>query len=404
MLKKDVPMEEKSIVDIFISLMKDVNNELESEVIKKLVKEMRPMLRQVETGKYAKDIKTILLLPGFRNLFWKMQIYRGGKEFNSRGIHTLRVCLRAMRLAKRAIKKGKYIDLSLVAANALAHDLGHFAFQHLAETEIDALIGYKWRHGQQGLWKYGFIEEEAISLLVLDGMLCHSEIEQILFFNPDKNLEVEEQLSSESRIPARIEVLFVKIADKFGNAIDDIDDASRNGVDISEVKSLLKALGANSEQIFASLTKGIEILEDRLILKKQEYEDFLTLQVFCFGETEKGIPGKIHGDPNLVRDREEIKSTISKILKGLAYFIKSKMYLKEDLDDLLVKRIVRSYMTEKREKYERAEEIGLININVEKILAKDIFADLTETEAYEVDANLAQYSHGYKGLQKARVA
>src|SRR5437870_5308255 len=95
------------------------------------------------------DRDRLLYSTEFRRLAGVTQVVSPGQEeiFHNRLTHTLKVAQIARRLAETFCKKQAGlvaswggIDADVVEAAALAHDLGHPPFGHLAEEELDNCI------------------------------------------------------------------------------------------------------------------------------------------------------------------------------------------------------------------------------------------------------------------------
>src|SRR5262249_19249713 len=95
------------------------------------------------------DRDRILYSTEFRRLAGVTQVVSPGQEeiFHNRLTHSLKVAQIARRLAETCAKKQAAavrswggIDPDVVEAAALAHDLGHPPFGHLAEEELDHCI------------------------------------------------------------------------------------------------------------------------------------------------------------------------------------------------------------------------------------------------------------------------
>jgi dGTPase len=89
-----------------------------------------------------RDRDRILYTPEFRRLAAVTQVV-GSHEtelFHNRLTHTLKVAQIARRMAERLTKTTLPIDPDAVEAAALAHDIGHPPFGHIAEQELDRLM------------------------------------------------------------------------------------------------------------------------------------------------------------------------------------------------------------------------------------------------------------------------
>ena len=98
---------------------------------------------------YQRDRDRILYTSAFRRLAWVTQVVSSGEgePFHNRLTHTLEVAQIGRRLAEKLrdeqLEESDEIggvDPDVVEAAALAHDLGHPPFGHVAEEELDRLI------------------------------------------------------------------------------------------------------------------------------------------------------------------------------------------------------------------------------------------------------------------------
>jgi dGTPase len=95
-----------------------------------------------------KDVDRILDSEAFRRLGNVTQVADSneGRVFHNRLTHTLKVAQVARRLAEKLqleqpdIAEALQLDPNVVHAAALAHDVGHPPFGHVAEKELDALV------------------------------------------------------------------------------------------------------------------------------------------------------------------------------------------------------------------------------------------------------------------------
>ena len=98
---------------------------------------------------FQRDRDRILYTSAFRRLAWVTQVVSAseGEPFHNRLTHTLEVAQIGRRLAEHLLNQQPEeaqelggLDLDVVEAAALAHDLGHPPFGHTVEEELDWLI------------------------------------------------------------------------------------------------------------------------------------------------------------------------------------------------------------------------------------------------------------------------
>lgn len=91
---------------------------------------------------FQRDRDRILYAPEFRRLAAVTQVAASHETllFHNRLTHTIKVAQLARRLAERLEKQSDVIDPDVAEAAALAHDIGHPPFGHIAEQRLDQLM------------------------------------------------------------------------------------------------------------------------------------------------------------------------------------------------------------------------------------------------------------------------
>jgi len=97
---------------------------------------------------FERDRDAILYTTAFRRLAGVTQVVSPaeGQVYHNRLTHSIEVAQIAQRLAERLLRTqpdlaNRYsLNPSVVEAAALAHDLGHPPFGHVAENELNALV------------------------------------------------------------------------------------------------------------------------------------------------------------------------------------------------------------------------------------------------------------------------
>lgn len=176
----------------------------------------------------------------FRRLKHKTQVFIAppGDHYRSRLTHTLEV----NQIAK-TIGAGLNLNLDLIEAIALAHDLGHTPFAHAGEQALDQLLAKGFRHNENSIRVLTKVEQHKgrnglnLSHEVLDGVLHHSGYGK-----------------SESR-SYTLEGQTVRLSDKIAYVQHDIDDSIRAGLlRIEDVPAdFLDVLGYTHSQRIATL-------------------------------------------------------------------------------------------------------------------------------------------------------
>lgn len=161
---------------------------------------------------FQRDRDRILHSKAFRRLKDKTQVFLSprGDHYRTRLTHTLEVSQ-----LSRTVAKALNLNVDLVEAIALGHDLGHTPFGHAGERILNRLHPDGFRHNEQSLRVVDTLEKdgEGLNLTweVRDGILNHQT----------------------ASMPATPEGQIVRICDKIAYIHHDMDDAKRAGI-ISE--------------------------------------------------------------------------------------------------------------------------------------------------------------------------
>ena len=178
---------------------------------------------------YQRDRDRILHSKSFRRMKDKTQVFLAaqGDHYRNRLTHTLEVSQIA-----RTIAKALYLNVDLVEAIALGHDLGHTPFGHAGEKVLDRVCPLGFSHVRQSLRVVERLEKNGRGLNltweVRDGIINHRT----------------------SGKPHTLEGQVVRYSDKISYIHHDMDDAQRAGI-ISEDNipiTLRLLLGENTKE------------------------------------------------------------------------------------------------------------------------------------------------------------
>ncbi len=161
------------------------------------------------------DRDRIIHSKSFRRLKHKTQVFIAppGDHYRTRLTHTLEVNQIA-----RTIGAGLNLNLDLIEAIALAHDVGHTPFAHAGEMILNDLVTGGFKHNENSIRVLTRLEmhkgRRGLNLCseVLDGVLHHSGY-------PD---ELEHALTLEGQV--------IRLSDKIAYVQHDIDDSIRAGL------------------------------------------------------------------------------------------------------------------------------------------------------------------------------
>ncbi|MBW2090853.1 MAG: HD domain-containing protein [Deltaproteobacteria bacterium] len=193
---------------------------------------------------YAIDVDRILHSLAYTRYIDKTQVFYLIKDdhISHRVLH-VQLVSRIARTVGRYLK----LNLDLIEAIALGHDLGHAPFGHDGETYLSRLcqehhIGY-FVHEVQSVEFLESIERKGqglnLSLQVLDGILSHNGEVDIRSLGPDLELSFEEfdrrlkrkiEDPSHDFMPMTFEGCVVRLADTISYIGRDIEDAIRLGI------------------------------------------------------------------------------------------------------------------------------------------------------------------------------
>jgi len=186
------------------------------------------------------DRDRIIHSKSFRRLKHKTQVFVAppGDHYRTRLTHTLEVNQIA-----RTIGAGLNLNLDLIEAIALAHDVGHTPFAHSGEQILNEITGGHFRHSENSVRVLTRVEQHKgnsglnLSAEVLDGVLNHSGYGQ------------------GGAYASTLEGQVIRIADKIAYVQHDIDDAIRAGLlTLEQIPAgFLEVLGVTHSQRIATL-------------------------------------------------------------------------------------------------------------------------------------------------------
>ncbi len=186
------------------------------------------------------DRDRIVHSKSFRRLKHKTQVFIAppGDHYRSRLTHTLEVSQIA-----RTIGAGLNLNLDLIEAIALAHDVGHTPFAHSGEQVLNNLLEDHFRHNENSIRVLTRVEQHKgrnglnLSAEVLDGVLNHSGY------------------GKTGKRAYTLEGQVIRLSDKIAYVQHDIDDSIRAGLLTLEQipKEYLDILGYTHSQRIATL-------------------------------------------------------------------------------------------------------------------------------------------------------
>ena len=194
---------------------------------------------------YVRDIEKILHHPYYNRYTDKTQVFSFFKDddITRRALHVQLVS----RIA-RNIGRLLGLDLDLIEAIALGHDIGHTPFGHAGERFLGGVYysrtGRSFNHNVHSVRVLDKIFNLNISLDTLDGILCHNGELELKEYYPsvlsgfdefDKKVEgcYIDRDNVKKLIPSTLEGCVVRVSDIIAYIGKDRQDAERAGVKVS---------------------------------------------------------------------------------------------------------------------------------------------------------------------------
>lgn len=188
---------------------------------------------------FGRDIDKIMHCPYYNRYADKTQVFSFYKndDITRRGLHVQLVS----RIA-RTIGKALNLNLDLIEAIALGHDIGHTPFGHAGETFLDELLfkhtGRHFSHNIHSVRVLDMIYPYNISLQTLNGIAAHDGEMELLEYYPQPldSFEIfDEQIEAcyidksnvKKLIPATLEGCVMRISDIIAYLGKDRQDAEK---------------------------------------------------------------------------------------------------------------------------------------------------------------------------------
>ena len=191
---------------------------------------------------FVQDVDKIMHCPYYNRYTDKTQVFSLMKndDITRRSLHVQLVS----RIA-RTIGRALHLNLDLIEAIALGHDIGHTPFAHAGERYLDELYHkYAGRHFNHGIHSVRVLDgifQLNVSLQTLDGIACHNGEVELAEYVPvplesfrqlDAMLEkcYENRAYVNKLIPSTLEANVVRISDIIAYLGKDRQDAMQMGV------------------------------------------------------------------------------------------------------------------------------------------------------------------------------
>ena len=218
---------------------------------------------------FVRDVEKILHIPYYNRYSDKTQVFSFFKndDISRRALHVQLVS----RIA-RNIGSVLNLNVDLIEAIALGHDLGHTPFGHAGERILSELFyghgNQYFAHNVHSVRVLDGIMHRNISLQVLDGVLCHNgEFESKEYrpcvltgfeeFEDKVGKCYEDKKQVDTLIPSTLEGCVVRISDIIAYLGKDRQDAQRLGLLTSESDFSGSEIGTSNAEIINNLIVNI---------------------------------------------------------------------------------------------------------------------------------------------------
>ena len=266
---------------------------------------------------YSRDADRIIHTRAYSRYIDKTQVFYlvENDHITHRVIHVQLVSKIA-----RTIGRCLRLNEDLIEAIALGHDIGHIPYGHFGESCLLELceeheIG-KFSHNVQSIRFLDQIEDQDLTMQVLDGILCHNGEADDVRISPEPcqdwpafDRKIQDYTSeSRSGAPMTLEGCVVKFADTIAYIGRDLQDAQEVGLihDMNDIPRECKEIfGTDNRAIIDTLIHNLldnsDADEDSFIAYSPEVEQALvTLRAFS--------RDRIYNNPKLTTEREKIRA------------------------------------------------------------------------------------------------
>lgn len=241
---------------------------------------------------YIRDIDKILHLPLYNRYNDKTQVFSfyHNDDITRRGLHVQLVS----RIA-RNIGRLLGLNLDLIEAIALGHDIGHTPFGHPGERYLSEILqketGLYFNHNVHSVRVLDVLYRRNISLQVLDGVICHNGEFELNTYQPAKLSGFEEydkrvedcylygEEAIEKLIPSTLEGCVVRISDIIAYVGKDRQDAITARIIDEEFPFSSDYIGSKNAEMINNLVVDIvnhSYGKDYILMSKEAFMDLKT--------------------------------------------------------------------------------------------------------------------------------
>lgn len=318
----------------------DALQALESEVLYARAAFSADIVRQIKEKKpfwlsYKEDVERIIHSKAFRRYSDKTQVVYlvENDHLTHRGLH-----VQLVSSYSRGVAKVLGLNIDLVEAISLGHDVGHPPFGHEGEGYLSAICEEMglgaFSHSSQSCRLFRTIEPLNLSFAVYDGFLCHDGGMRQRMSCPEFDKSWDDHFSQikarkkepqKDLAPATLEGSLVKMCDSVSYLAKDIEDAIHLGI-INRNEIPKTCLGRTNEEILQKA--AIDLVEqsfeqDYIAFSDEVFQSLKKLRAFNFE--------RIYNYPALKTESQKIKDSYRRLFDILVSDIhkgkKSELYL-----------------------------------------------------------------------------
>jgi len=318
---------------------------------------------------FLRDVEKIMNIPYYTRYCDKTQVFSLQKNDDiSRRFYHVQLVSRIARNLGRALG----LNLDLIEAIALGHDLGHTPFGHAGEKKLNeiyhARTGRYFNHNIQSARVLDTIFPVNLSLQTLDGIICHNGELELREYRPepcdsfedfDKKMQkcLNEKDGGKTLIPGTLEGCVVRVSDIIAYLGKDRQDAIKLGVLEDHALFTDLGIGKSNAEIINNMTVNLvensygkpylkmddEYFEAFSRAKKENYE-----MIYQADATEYLFEDEIYPMFEAIYEKLlsdlEAKDKTSVIYRHhmryvenyATYYREQGLYEKEDADDIVV--------------------------------------------------------------------
>jgi dGTPase len=279
-------------------------------------------------SEYAIDIDRIIHSAFYNRGADKTQVFSffRNDDISRRASH-VQLVSRIARIIGRALR----LNLDLIEAIAIGHDIGHTPFGHKGEKYLSDLFhentGKYFSHNVHSVRILKDITNTDLTFQALDGILCHNGEKAFTEYKPDKRASFEELDNALAQCymdpnaigsyrPSTLEGCVVRISDIIAYLGKDRQDAKKVKLDMPDYNENI--IGSNNSQIITNLVKNI--------IKRSLGKNYISMDA----EVSAAVEEMRKENYALIYQRDEIVSVYDMVVKPMM----EKMYdrFKEDFE------------------------------------------------------------------------